>query len=57
MGSLMDALLVLDGPATGPAGILDTSQTTSHLRLENVVSKQYAKAEKSKRRAIHGRLK
>ena len=57
MGSLMDALLVLEGPATGPAVILDTRQTTSHLRLENVVSKVYVKAEKSKRRAIHGRLK
>ena len=59
MGSLMDALVGMEpGPATGPAALLDTRETTSHLRLESsVVSKQYAKKQKSVRRAIHGRLK
>ena len=55
MGSLMDALLVLEGPATGPAVILDTRKTSEHLRLQSGVNKQRAKYEKSKRRAIHGR--
>jgi hypothetical protein len=64
MGNMIDvgqALLDLEspeqGPGAGPAVLLDTRETTSHLRLENVVSKQYAKAKKSERRAIHGRLK
>ena len=57
MGSLMDALVGMEpGPATGPAALLDTRETTSHLRLESRASKQRAKFEKSKRRAIHGRL-
>ena len=57
MGSLMDVLVSMEpGLASGPAVLLDTRETTSHLRLESRASKQRAKFEKSKRRAIHGRL-
>ena len=63
MGNLLDAGQVLldlealeQGPAGGPAVLLDTRPTSEHLRLESRASKQRAKYEKSKRRAIQGRL-
>jgi len=55
--ALLDSEALEGRPAARPAVLLDTRETTSHLRLVNVVSKQYAKAKKSERRAIHGRLK
>ena len=63
MGNLIDVGQVLldlealeQGPARGPAALLDTRKTTEHLRLESRASKQRGKYEKSKRRAIQGRL-
>ena len=63
MGNLLDAGQVLldlealeQGPAGGPAVLLDTGKTSEHLRLESGASKQRSKYEKSKRRAIHGRV-
>ena len=65
--AVFDAELLEQGLATGPAVLLDTRRTTEHLRLESVssktagpvaspFSKERAKYEKSKRRAIQGRL-
>ena len=63
MGNLIDVGQVLldlealdQGLATGPAVLLDTRKTSEHLRLESRASKQRGKYEKSKRRAMQGRL-
>jgi len=52
---LLDLEAVEQGLARGPAVLLDTRKTSEHLRLGSATSKQRAKYEKSKRRAMQGR--
>ena len=63
MGNLLELAEVFQslegleqGPAAGPAVLLDTRKTSEHLRRESAPSKQRAKYERKKRRAIQSRL-
>ena len=63
MGNLLELAEVFQslegleqGPAAGPAVLLDTGQVSTHLGREGEPSKQRAKYERAKRRAIQSRL-